>query len=143
MRSPAGWASETCSVSTATIEWPATSERPQTILPCVSSATPVGLCIAPGEPGLPWIGVARVIGIGLGFGVFLTGDATDEPSIAAKQFVQAVEQTYLGCVRRPPSAYEGAAVHTCDHVTNHLRFHVAILIAVPPRWVGSIDHGLG
>ena len=96
-----------------------------------------------GEPRFPRIALIRVNGMGVAFGVFLTGYATDEPSIAAKQFVQAVEQTYLGCVRRPPSAYESAAVHTCDHVTNHLRFHVAILIAVPPRWVGSIDHGLG
>jgi hypothetical protein len=68
-----------------------------------------------GEPRFPRIALTRVNGICVTRGIFLTGYATDEPSIAAKQFVQAIEQTYLVCVHRPPSAYEGAAVHTCDH----------------------------
>ena len=39
-------------------------------------------CIAPGEPGFPWMGLACVIGVGLALSVFLTGHATDELGVA-------------------------------------------------------------
>ena len=51
------------------------------------------ISIAPSEPGLPWIGLVRVIGIGLGLGEFLTGLAIDEPGVAGEPLVQALEQS--------------------------------------------------
>jgi hypothetical protein len=44
----------------------------------------IGRCIAPREPGLPRIGLVRVIGVSLAFGEFLTGHAADEPGIAER-----------------------------------------------------------
>ena len=63
----------------------------------------------------------RVIGIGLGFGEFLTSYAVDEPSLAAEQLVQSIEQSRGGAPsgrhrlpRMRPSTLE-------DHMADHMR----------------------
>jgi len=66
-----------------------------------------------------------VIGIGLGFGVFLTGDATDEPGVAAKQLLEAFEQSHTDSLARP-LACQDAAVDARDHVADHVGLHAGI-----------------
>src|SRR5260370_16493080 len=71
------------------------------------------------EPGFPWIGLVRVIGVGLGG--FLTGHATDEPGVAAKQLVQAFEQSLADSLGPPPPCQD-AAVHARFHMANPYTF---------------------
>src|SRR5207245_7962672 len=94
----------------------------------------------------PRIALVRVLGIGVSRGVFLTGDATHEPGVAAEQCVQTVERPAPVCVRRPPPGYEGTAVHARDHVTNHVRLHRSLLLEsraasaflpAPDAWAGT------
>ncbi len=89
----------------------------------------VGVCIGPGEPGLPWIGPVYVIGISLPLGEFLTGDAADEPGVAAELLVQAFEQSRADPFG-PPPAYQDAAVHARDHMADHKRLHAGIVHTV-------------
>jgi hypothetical protein len=51
----------------------------------------VGRRIAPGEPGLPRIGLLGMPGIGVALRIFLTGAAPDELGIAAEPLMQALE----------------------------------------------------
>ena len=67
-------------------------------------SVPQNIRSAPNEPGFPRIGLVRAIGVGLGLGEFLTGHATDEPSVAAEQLVQAFEQSCRVDTLGPPPA---------------------------------------
>src|SRR5271168_196570 len=53
--------------------------------------------------------------IGIPLGVFLTGDAADEPGVDAKPLVQALEDGPAAQVFGPPSACQGPAIDARHH----------------------------
>jgi hypothetical protein len=62
-----------------------------------------------------------VIGIGLGFGEFLTSYAVDEPSLATEQLVQSLEQSRGGA---PPGRHRLPRMRPStleDHMADHMR----------------------
>src|SRR5437764_7043542 len=60
--------------------------------------------VVPGKPGLPRVMSVGAMRIGLALGVFLAGDAADEPGVNRQPLVQPLEHLSSARVFRPPSA---------------------------------------
>ena len=65
---------------------------------------PVGLAVAPAEPGLAGKAFAGRCGIGVALGKLLTGDAADEPGVAVEFVVQSLERACCDAALGLPAA---------------------------------------
>jgi hypothetical protein len=65
----------------------------------------IGRGVAPGEPGLPRVTLVAVRRIGIPLGVFLTGDAADEPGVDAEPGQRDVGME-IGFAERASLAFE-------------------------------------
>ena len=82
--------------------------------------------IAPGEPRFSRVPLIGVIGIGITLGVFLAGDAADQPGVNREPLVQPLENYSSARVFGPPSVRERTPIEAGDHVADHVRLHAAL-----------------